>query len=79
MKSILYHNNFCKTFISSQIILKDGVADEQNCRYSGTSVYVLNPFQILGLVPNRTYIPMKKNPFVIGILYCTLMGLYKII
>jgi hypothetical protein len=23
--------------------------------YSGTSVYVLNPFQILGLIPNRTY------------------------
>jgi hypothetical protein len=24
-------------------------------RYSDTSVYVLNPFQILGLIPNRTY------------------------
>jgi hypothetical protein len=24
-------------------------------KYSGTSVYVLNMFQILGLIPNRTY------------------------
>jgi hypothetical protein len=24
-------------------------------KYSGTSVYVLNPFQTLGLIPNRTY------------------------
>jgi hypothetical protein len=24
-------------------------------KYSGTSVYVFNPFQILGLIPNRTY------------------------
>jgi hypothetical protein len=24
-------------------------------KYSGTSIYVLNPFQILGLIPNRTY------------------------
>jgi hypothetical protein len=24
-------------------------------KYSGTSVYVLNPIQILGLIPNRTY------------------------
>jgi hypothetical protein len=50
--------------------------------YSGTSVYVLNPFQILGLIPNRTYtkrifpirnkgkminpFPWEKNPIVIG-------------
>jgi hypothetical protein len=24
-------------------------------KYSGTSVYVLNPFQILGFIPNKTY------------------------
>jgi hypothetical protein len=55
--------------------------------YSGTSVYVLNPFQILGLIPNRSYskrifsirnkgkminpFSWKKNPIVIGMLYCT--------
>jgi hypothetical protein len=53
-------------------------------KYSGTSVYVLNPLQILGLIPNRTYtkgiFPIRnkgkminpfprKNPIVIGILY----------
>jgi hypothetical protein len=27
--------------------------------YSGTSVYVLNPFHILGSIPNRTY--TKRN------------------
>jgi hypothetical protein len=29
--------------------------NEGETKYSGTSVYVLNPFQILGLIPNRTY------------------------
>jgi hypothetical protein len=24
-------------------------------QYSGTSVYVLNPFQILGLIPNKFF------------------------
>jgi hypothetical protein len=51
------------------------------CRsvYSGTSVYVLNPFHILGLIPNRTYteriFPIRNkgkmiNPFPWKKSYC---------
>jgi hypothetical protein len=67
--------------------------NNKNYKYSGTSVYVLNPFQILGLIPSRTCtkqifpirnkgktinpFPRNKKPIVIGILYID--GVYKII
>jgi hypothetical protein len=65
---------------------------KNEAKYSGTSVHVLNPFQILGLIPNRTYteriFPIRSkgkmiNSFpwkkILFLAYCTLMGLYKII
>jgi hypothetical protein len=51
----------------------------KNLKYSGTSVYVLNPFQILGLIPDRTYtkriFPIRNkgkmiNPFPWKKFYC---------
>jgi hypothetical protein len=46
---------------------------------SGTSVYVLNPFQILGLIPNRTYtkriFPIRnKRKMMVATAVLTLVG-----
>jgi hypothetical protein len=51
---------FCKfelsvTFESRAQLLTHDKQRVTGQNYSGTSVYALNPFQILGLIPNRTY------------------------